>query len=213
MSLTEETIHFFNFIGSLVCHRRSDRTLWVGGSYLPVCARDTGAFIGLLLGYTTLLFLRSKRAKGPPNLYLTQAMILPLMIDSVGQALGFWISTNDLRLLTGLLFGTALAPLLVYTLGLLPTKGGIPLLRRIQPETAVLDDKSSWFSAKALFFNMLLSFIFFVIIREQAGSNYPPFYWMLSLPTIASIIWHFLVLPLLLAVTALRRLIHREAST
>jgi uncharacterized membrane protein len=81
MQLSEEIIQFFNLIGSLVCHQRPERTLWVGGYYLPVCARDTGACIGLLLGYTLLFALRKKDAKGPPNLYVTLAMLIPLLID------------------------------------------------------------------------------------------------------------------------------------
>ena len=207
MQLTDDIINVFNFIGRLVCHQRPERTLWIGGHYLPVCARDTGAFFGLLLGYILLPFLRRKEAKGPPNLYMSLAMTLPFWIDSFGQALGFWTSTNDLRLITGLLFGTALAPLLIYSLSLSPLKGKIPLIRNIQPKTAVLDDKDSWFDAKALGFGVMLSAILFFAIRSLVGSEFSLFYWMLSIPIIVEIILHFFVLPPLLLIATLRKII------
>ena len=210
MTLGEEIISLFNFIGSLVCHRRPDRTLWIGGHYLPVCARDTGAFVGLLLGYIMLLFLRRKQAKGPPNLYLSLVMMLPLWVDSFGQLFGFWTSTNYLRLITGLLFGAALAPMLVYALSLSPLKGKIPLIKNIGPKTAVLDDKDSWFDAKALCTSITLSVILFIAIIAIAGSEFPLFYWTLSITIITGIIWHFFVLPPLLLIVTLRKLFRKK---
>ena len=210
MALVEEIISVFNFIGSLVCHQRPDRTLWIGGHYLPVCARDTGAFVGLLLGYIMLLFLRRKQAKGPPNLYLSLVMMLPLWVDSFGQLFGFWTSTNYLRLITGLLFGAALAPMLVYALSLSPLKGKIPLIKNIGPETAVLDDKDSWFDAKALCTSIALSVILFIAIIAIAGSEFPLFYWTLSITIITGIIWHFFVLPPLLLIVTLRKLFRKK---
>jgi uncharacterized membrane protein len=210
MTLVEEIISLFNFIGSLVCHQRPDRTLSIGGHYLPVCARDTGAFVGLLLGYIMLLFLRRKEAKGPPNLYVSLVMMLPLWVDSFGQLFGFWTSTNYLRLITGLLFGAALAPMLVYALSLSPLKGKIPLIKNIGPETAVLDDKDSWFDAKALCTSIALSVILFIAIIAIAGSEFPLFYWTLSITIITGIIWHFFVLPPLLLIVTLRKLFRKK---
>jgi len=210
MTLAEETISLFNFIGSLVCHQRPDRTLWIGGHYLPVCARDTGTFVGLLLGYIMLLFLRRKEAKGPPNLYVSLVMMLPLWVDSFGQLFGFWTSTNYLRLITGLLFGAALAPMLVYALSLSALKGKIPLIKNIGPKTAVLDDNDSWFDAKALCISITLSVILFIAIIAIAGSEFPLFYWMLSITIITGIIWHFFVLPSLLLILALRKLFRKK---
>jgi len=210
MALVEEIISVFNFIGSLVCHQRPDRTLWIGGHYLPVCARDTGAFVGLLLGYIMLLFLRRKQAKGPPNLYLSLVMMLPLWVDSFGQLFGFWTSTNYLRLITGLLFGAAVTPMLVYALSLSPLKGRIPLIKNIGPETAVLDDKDSWFDAKALCTSIALSVILFIAIIAIAGSEFPLFYWTLSITIITGIIWHFFVLPPLLLIVTLRKLFRKK---
>lgn len=199
----EDIMQLFNFIGSLVCHQKPERTLRVSGYYLPVCARDTGAFIGLYLGYAILFFLRDKKARGPPDLYVTTAMTTPLLVDSLGQFFGFWTSTNDLRVITGLLFGTALAPFLVYTLSLFHFKDKIPFLRRMQPKNAVLDAKDHLLSAKTLFLGIILSAILFVAIKLIVNSDFYLFYWILSTPIIFAIIWHFFILPsILLVITA-----------
>jgi len=210
MSLADEIIQIFDFIGRLVCHQKEERTLFIGGHFLPVCARDTGGLIGLLLGYALLFFLRKKRAKGPPNLYVSFAMTLPLLLDSFGQLFGLWESTNDVRLITGLLFGTALSPLLVYALALSPLEGKIPLLKNLEPEAAVLDDRDSWFGAKALTIGAVLSVVLFAVVRSLVGSEFALFYWVLSVPIIIEIVLHFMVLPLLLLVAAIARFIKRR---
>ena len=209
MQLADEIVRLFNFIGSLVCHQRPERTLWIGGSYLPVCARDTGALIGLLLGYG-LLLLRRKKANGPPHLPTTLAMMLPMLVDSFGQMFGFWSSTNDVRLLTGLLFGTALAPMLVYALSLPPLKGRIPLVRRLQPYSADLGDKHSWLDSEALAVGLVLSGVLFLFTRALVGSEFVFYYWLLSTLTVAGIVLHVFILPPLLLVFALSGRVRRK---
>jgi hypothetical protein len=137
-------------------------------------------------------------------------MMLPLWVDSFGQLFGFWTSTNYLRLITGLLFGAAVTPMLVYALSLSPLKGKIPLIKNIGPKTAVLDDKDSWFDAKALCTSITLSVILFIAIIAIAGSEFPLFYWTLSITIITGIIWHFFVLPPLLLIVTLRKLFRKK---
>ncbi|MDW8034714.1 MAG: DUF2085 domain-containing protein [Nitrososphaerota archaeon] len=198
MTLLEEIIQLFDFLGSLVCHQNPNRTLWIGGNYLPVCARCTGAYLGLLLGYVLLPFLSRKEAKGPPNLYSSLVLTLPLWIDSIGQVLGLWISTNDSRLITGLFFGVSLAPLLVYVLSLLSLTNKIPFLRRIRPEIAVLDDKDSWFNLKAQIMSVIFSSMLFFTIRLMLYFDLSIFYWFFSIPIVFGIVIHFIILPILL---------------
>lgn len=40
----------FDWVGYAVCHRIPARTFFVDGTQLPVCARDTGMYLGALLG-------------------------------------------------------------------------------------------------------------------------------------------------------------------
>jgi len=210
MLSAEEIVKLFDFIGSLFCHQSPDRTLWIGGHYLPVCARDTGVFIGLLSGYLLLIFLRNREAGGPPDLYVSSAMTLPLWADSFGQLFGFWTSTNDLRLITGLLFGTALAPLLIYALSMSPLKGRVPIIGVLQPRITILDDKDSWFDVRALFIGIILSVILFIATRSIIGSGLSLPYWILGIIIIGGILWHFFVLPPMLLIAAFARLLARN---
>jgi uncharacterized membrane protein len=203
MSWEKGIINLFNFIGSIVCHQKPERTLMVGGHLLPVCARDTGAFIGLDIGYITLLFLRDKDASGPPNLFLTLVLSAPLYVDALGQLFGFWTSNNDLRLFTGILFGMSLAPFLIYVLSPPFFKGKIPLLKRIQPKNADLNAKDSWFGIKAIGTNIFISILLFAGVKSTVGNEFFLFYWLLSVPIILGIAWHFFVLLPTLAAIAL----------
>jgi len=199
----------FNFIGRLVCHQLPERTLLAGGYYLPVCARDTGAYIGLLLGYS-LLALRRREASGPPNLWATLFMVMPMIVDAGTQWIGLRASTNELRLLTGLLFGIALAPLLVYVLSIVPTSRRVPILRSFLPKTTELDSRNHWLSQKALGIGSLVAVASFFIINSAVGSVNSVFYWSLSSPIIISVTWHIFLLPILLITLFLISLRNKE---
>lgn len=209
VSQAENSIFFiFNLIGRLVCHQLPERTLWVGGCYLPVCARDTGAYLGLLLGYF-LLPLRRKEANGPPNLWMTSLMVVPMIVDAVTQWIGLRTSTNELRLITGLLFGIALSPLLVYLLSIVPSSKRVPILRNFLPKTTELDNKSQWLSNWALGIGSLVAVTSFFIINSVVGSVNSLFYWTLSSLIIFSVIWHIILLPIFLCVLFLSSLIRK----
>jgi len=209
MSLSgEKIIELFNWIGSLVCHQIRDRTLRIGDVYLPVCARDTGIYVGFLAGYL-LLPLRNKKAHGPPNLYVTLAMILPLTVDVITQIFGLRTSTNDIRLISGLLFGTALSPFLIYLLPIIPLSRNLPLIRSLIPDRVEVDSKISWMNERALIFGLLFDVTIFVIIKLIEGSKNYIFYWILSIPIISSIILHIFVLPIFLAASLLISLLRK----
>lgn len=190
-------VHFFNFIGHLVCHQIPERTLWIGGHYLPVCSRDTGAYLGLYVGYL-LLPLRKKEACGPPNLWITFFMVTPMVVDAATQTLGFRTSTNELRLITGLLFGVALAPLLVYLVSLVPLSKKLPIVRNFFPKSVRLDDKKSWLSSQSLGFGLLIAVALFFAVNSVVGSTSHIFYWLLSSLIICSVVWHIFLLPIFL---------------
>jgi len=206
--MEDNLVQVFNDIGRLVCHRIPERTFYVGGAFLPVCARDTGVYIGLYVGYL-LLFMRRREARGPPNLWVTLLMSLPMIVDAATQFIGLRMSTNAFRLLTGLFFGTALAPFLVYLLATIPLSMRLPILRKVLPEEVILDDKTSWLSSKALVIGFLLATIIFLLINSVTGSTDPLFYWLLSPLIIASIILHILLLPIFLAISGLHYLRRR----
>lgn len=201
MSYIEKTlVYIFNSIGHLVCHQLPERTLWIGGRYLPVCARCTGAYLGFYIGYL-LLPMRKKEACGPPNLWITLFMVAPMILDAGTQIIGLRTSTNELRLVTGLLFGVALAPFLVYSLAQIPTIRRLPILRNFLPKRVALDDKNPWLSRQALGFGLMIALALFFLINSIVGSTDNLFYWLLSPLTIFSVILYIFILPIFLVIS------------
>jgi len=195
-------VHIFNYVGHLVCHQLPERTLFIGGRYLPVCARDTGAYLGFYVGYL-LLPMRRKEACGPPNLWITLFMVAPMIIDAATQWIGLRTSTNELRLVTGLFFGVALAPFLVYSLSQIPTSRRLPILRNFLPQSVRLDDKDSWLGYKVLGFGLLMAVALFFLINSIVGSTNHLFYWLLSPLIIVSVVLHIFLLPIFLVISFL----------
>jgi uncharacterized membrane protein len=90
-----------------VCHQQPERSFFLAGQSLAVCARCTGIYSGFAL--TTLLYpvLTSWRRTDPPErkwLFLAAA---PLAIDFGLGLLGVWQNTHASRFLTGALLGAA----------------------------------------------------------------------------------------------------------
>ncbi|MEM2401775.1 MAG: DUF2085 domain-containing protein [Candidatus Bathyarchaeia archaeon] len=202
----DEVIETLNWLGRIVCHQRLDRTIKIGGVYLPVCARDTGIYIGLLIGYL-LLPMRDRKSHGPPNLFITLSMALPMIVDALTQLLGFRVSTNDIRLATGLLFGTAMSPLLIYSLPILPLSRRLPFIRSVIPEKVEFDCASSWIGGRSLVLGSLMDFAVFSLIKIMEEVERRIFYWLISLPIIVSVILHIFVLSIFLIISSLAYLI------
>ena len=80
------------------CHRRPERSFFVGGYQMPVCARCEGELIGILAGLIAIWFLR-------PPYWLMAVFMLPMTADGLIQAFSKYESTNWRRLITGILFG------------------------------------------------------------------------------------------------------------
>ncbi len=78
------------------------------GYKIPVCARDIGIYFAMLLGGLALPFVRKIEGEGIPNKWLLVVALIPIAIDGTGQLLGFWESTNAMRLWTGAAAGLAL---------------------------------------------------------------------------------------------------------
>lgn len=88
-----------------ICHGRIERSLELFGVAMPVCARCTGIYAGLLIGLLGFWFLRvvSERAMR----VATFVAVTPLAIDGLTQLAGLRESTNSLRIITGVVAGLA----------------------------------------------------------------------------------------------------------
>jgi uncharacterized membrane protein len=107
-----------DLVGYAICHQLPERSFIIGGRQLPLCARCTGTFLGVVLGLTAMLVLRRRRASRLPPV-----LVLAVLVCFVG----FWAfdglnsymtlfpgaphlyePQNWLRLTTGTLNGLAL---------------------------------------------------------------------------------------------------------
>ena len=102
----DEIAHGIYGAFGMVCHQLPERSYFIEGHKLAVCARCTGLYGGFTL--TLLLFPligSLKRTVVPPRSWLLLAAV-PLVIDVAVNFFGFWQNTHTSRLLTGALLGS-----------------------------------------------------------------------------------------------------------
>lgn len=88
----------------------------IDGKYLPVCARNTGIYIGVFSSLVYLLISKKYKATTIPIKgisFMLLILLFPLVIDGLGSYLDFYETNNLTRLITGLLFGIVLPIFLV----------------------------------------------------------------------------------------------------
>lgn len=102
-----------HWLGFGLCHQLPARSFFAGGHQLPVCARDTGIYLGFLIALATIALLDRRRYRtGMPPAWLlgVGAALLALMAwDGVTSYAGLRSTTNLIRLATGTGTGFALA--------------------------------------------------------------------------------------------------------
>lgn len=96
MDKFNKLLHFMFF-----CHRIPNRSFFYKGKQFPLCARCTGILIGYFVGIAYLIIFKNF------SLPFLLILLLPLLIDGIGQYVGFWVSTNTRRFITGILAGIA----------------------------------------------------------------------------------------------------------
>lgn len=101
---------------AFMCHQRPERSFFIRGKQLPLCARCTGILIGYILGILIAIITRCKY-----NTYFLFA-IIPMIIDGGMQQIWGINSNNWRRLFTGILGGVAIIYIFItihiYTLKL-----------------------------------------------------------------------------------------------
>ena len=88
------------YIGDLNCHQLSHRSYSYNDNQMSFCARDTGIFLGLVVG-----FMYASRKRAVLTLPLVIAALIPIGLDGTIQLLTDYESTNPKRLITGLIAG------------------------------------------------------------------------------------------------------------
>jgi len=140
IGLPADWLRPLDFVGNAVCHRIAERSFFVAGRQLPLCARDTGMFSTALLG---LLYfgLRLRRPVAdpprPPFIFFFIAFFLIWAFDGFNS---YWVLLTDqtlfyppqnwLRLTTGAGMGLTLClfAILLANQVLWPAPARIPLI-------------------------------------------------------------------------------------
>lgn len=89
----------------LMCHGRPERSLELFGVPMPICARCTGIYLGLLAGLAAFWLVRFVSEKA--FRIASFIAVTPLAIDGLTQLTGLRESTNELRIATGVVAGFA----------------------------------------------------------------------------------------------------------
>lgn len=87
---------FYKYWG---CHQMPERSFFIKGYQLPICARCTGIIIGEFISF--ILFMLNFRL----SIMVCIVYLLPLILDGTIQYLVKYVSNNRRRLITGLIFG------------------------------------------------------------------------------------------------------------
>ncbi|HET7436610.1 MAG TPA: DUF2085 domain-containing protein [Thermoanaerobaculia bacterium] len=89
----------------VLCHGIVSRCLTLFGVPMPICARCTAIYAGLLIGLLAFWFLPAITEKAAR--FFAFAALVPMGIDGLTQLFGWRESTNELRIATGILAGFA----------------------------------------------------------------------------------------------------------
>lgn len=111
--MLEKVLGLFGFG---LCHQLPERSFFAGGLQVPVCARDVGIYIGFIVSAAVIGSLGRRRATELPTAPVMLAALvffLTMVWDGVSSYGGFRTTTNDVRLITGLLSGFALPVVLM----------------------------------------------------------------------------------------------------
>jgi uncharacterized membrane protein len=81
------------------CHQLQERSFFISGYQLPLCARCTGIFTGTILAIPILIL------KIDIPTYILVISLFPMILDGMVQYFNIFKSTNFRRFITGFLFG------------------------------------------------------------------------------------------------------------
>jgi len=113
-------------LGFAICHQLPERSFVLGGYQMPMCARDTGIYLGFLavvLFYVLTRRYRKAKIFDRPTIMAAIFGMALYLFDGASSYLGLLSTNNPMRLATGLLFGISAGLLLCTAASVLLTKG------------------------------------------------------------------------------------------
>ena len=106
-------VAFIFAVGSVICHQRPERSFFVDGHQLPVCARCTGlyvsAFVGLLGWVVFKTTSRWRPARFDPRVAIRVITIaaIPTAISLATGITGLWDGSNMTRAILAVPLGAS----------------------------------------------------------------------------------------------------------
>ena len=104
------SLHAFDSL----CHQQHDRSLSINGVAMAVCSRCFGIYGAFLFGL--VLFPVASIIRLPYRkkvaIYFILITLSLIVVDFVGNLVGFWMNSHQSRIILGALFGMSLAWLL-----------------------------------------------------------------------------------------------------
>jgi uncharacterized membrane protein len=157
------------WLDSGICAQLPSHSFYPGGQRLPLCARNTGIYLGFMVTLITLYAIGRGRAQRLPPWSIVVVLVLGIVVMAVDGFNSFFLDLglahlyqphNLLRLATGLATGLALASL------------GLPLLNRLfWCEYCEQRSISSWAALLVLMPGLVLSF--FAVASQNGLVLYP----------------------------------------
>jgi uncharacterized membrane protein len=106
-AVTHGASSYWRLLFRVLCHGIARRCFELWGAPMPICARCSGIYAGMLGGI--VLFMLLPRIEERIVRWTLAIAVLPMVLDGLTQLAMLRESTNLLRLATGLLAGAAFA--------------------------------------------------------------------------------------------------------
>lgn len=104
-------------LGSVICHQRPERSFFLHGVQLPVCARCAGLYSGAAIACVVAVGVRARRLSS----YRARQILAIAAVPSAGTLAFEWLTgvtpSNGIRAVAGVALGAAIGWLLVAVLG------------------------------------------------------------------------------------------------
>jgi uncharacterized membrane protein len=162
-------IERLRWLDSGICAQLPSHSFYPGGERLPLCARNTGIYLGFMLTLLTLYATRRGRVQQLPPLKITLVLITGIIILAIDGLNSLFLDLglphlyqphNIIRLITGLITGLALG-LLIF-----------PIFNSLL--WCAYDEERSVPTGKSLlFFLPALILSFFAIVSQNSLILYP----------------------------------------
>ena len=100
-------------IGGVVCHQRPDRSFFIDGHQLPICARCTGLYVSGaigVVGWWTMKMARRWRPSPIDSRLAVRLLLIaaiPTGVSLAGAAIGWWDGSNLSRAVLAIPLGAS----------------------------------------------------------------------------------------------------------